>query len=577
MNTKDNKNADVDLNNPKKNNAVAKACVFMGASIMVGTFALSSNQQTYYDGANSSLLAMKSEKSFEVASFSRGLQLSQPLTSDIKNPEMLPISKGSLESVSDLNSGLENKTDIIVEEEQKTIRDNEVKQTSKEPVSTFSIDTDDGAYKLFSQQIRYGKKLSPDIIRPEEFINAFDYNYSSSGDKEQPFTTHLEILDSPWSSNKILKIGIKGTDVDFESLPPVNLVFLVDVSGSMSSELSKIKIGLKSLVKKLRPQDKISIVTYAGSTDVVLKSTEVENRKKIINAIDSLSAGGGTHGEAGIKLAYNQAESGFVKDGVNRILLISDGDFNVGLSGRHELKQLITAKRKMGVTFSTIGVSDDSSYRDGLMEAMANHGNGNYTFIDSVEDAREVFADRFASTLVNIAKDVKTQIEFNPVVVKEYRMIGYENRTLSNEDFLNDYVDSGELPSGMSATLMYEITLTNQKGLHPSLRYGVDKNEGVEVKSSDELAFLKIRYKEPGGDKSNLLTFPVTKDMFVKEPSDNSKFALAVAGFAQIAKQSKYVGGDYNLESVVSDLSDLNLNYKKGKFLSEVKTYKELD
>ena len=547
-----------------KNKITAILCLTAGAGIISGTF-LEIGTTSSFDSKDASNAVFVASNTFDTERI-------------IQKPLAFATRQSSFPA-SVVSEQVEVKPlEVIVDESQKDMANNPIKLVKDSPVSTFSIDTDDGSYKLFSSYLQQGKIIDQDLIRPEEFINAFSYNYEKPMSIDSPFATSIEVVDSPWSKNKILKVGIQGYEVDFDTLPDVNLVFLVDVSGSMRLEMAKIKLGLKSLVNKLRPNDKVSIVTYAGSTETVLPSTRAKDLNAILGAIDNLNTGGGTNGESGIKLAYNEAEKGLIQNGINRILLISDGDFNVGINNQHDLKKLIKEKRESGVTFSTIGISEDSSYRDSLMESMANHGNGNYTFIGSIEDAREVFADRFVSTLVNIAKDVKTQIEFNPQHIKEYRMIGYENRALKNEDFSNDLVDSGELPSGLSATLMYEITMSDQNGMHEELRY--KRKEATTTSSSkniedNEIAYLKIRYKEPGEDESKLINIPVTKDMFVSQPSNDTRFALSVAGFSQLLKKNDYVGGEYTFDKVIEDLERLDLDYEKGKFLSEVKTVSE--
>tara|TARA_Y100001960_G_scaffold333541_1_gene439281 strand:+ start:3947 stop:5629 length:1683 start_codon:yes stop_codon:yes gene_type:complete len=453
-------------------------------------------------------------------------------------------------------------------------RDNPVKLVKEEPISTFSVDIDDGSYKLFKDYVKRGNLIDKNLVRPEEFVNAFQYDYPNAENIEKPFSTTLKITKSPWSENYLLLVGIKGYEYDLNSLPPVNLTFLVDVSGSMSSYLGKVKVGLNMLVDKLRPEDRISIVTYAGNTTVLLENTEIENIKEIKRAIDSLSSGGGTNGESGIKLAYEENEDNYIKGGVNRIILMSDGDFNVGVSNISDLEELIKEKRKSGITFSTVGLGG-GNYRDNLMETMSNKGNGAYTYIADVNDARSVFADRFISTIKNIAKDVKYQIEFNPENVKEYRLIGYENRMLKTEDFNNDKVDAGEISSGTTTTAIYEITLSDQKGFFPESRYS-NKESKSNKDLTNELAFLKIRFKQPEADKSELLTFPVNKDIIEKDITQDNKFAISVAGFAQLYKDNKFLNTDYNYDKLIEDLEDLELKNKQYEILELIKTVKAL-
>lgn len=453
---------------------------------------------------------------------------------------------------------------------ERKFEDNPVKLVKEEPISTFSVDIDDGSYKLFKEYVNRGNLIDKNLVRPEEFINAFQYNYPNAKNIEEPFSTTLKITKSPWSENYLLLIGIKGYEYNLNDLPPINLTFLVDVSGSMSGYLNKVKIGLNMLVDKLRPEDRISIVTYAGNTEVLLKNTKIENKEKIKKAINFLSAGGGTNGQSGIELAYKENEDNYIKEGVNRIILMSDGDFNVGTSNISELEELIKEKRKSGVTFSTIGLGG-GNYRDNLMETMSNKGNGAYTYISDVNDARSVFADRFISTIKNIAKDVKYQIEFNPENVKEYRLIGYENRMLKTEDFNNDKVDAGEISSGTTTTAIYELTLSNQKGLFPESRYSKEDNK-LNKDFMNELAFLKIRFKNPEEDKSKLLTFPINKDIIEKDITQDNKFAISVAGFAQLYKDNKFLNTNYNYDKIIEELEKLKLKNNQNEILELIKT-----
>jgi Ca-activated chloride channel family protein len=452
---------------------------------------------------------------------------------------------------------------------------NDVKLVKTVPISTFAADTDDGSYKLFKSNINNGRLLDEDFVRVEEFINAFQYDYDSPTRTSVPFSTEMKIAPSPWSDNHLLLIGVKGYEYTLSTLPAINLTFLVDVSGSMSSELPTIKTGLKMLVNKLRPEDSISLVTYAGSTKVALSNTKVSNKEEIMTAISALSSGGGTNGSAGITLAYNENAKNFKEDGINRIILMSDGDFNVGLRSRTALEELIEEKRKSGVTFSTVGIGG-SNYQDQQMEQIANRGNGNYTFLGDINDAREVFADRFIPTLKNVAKDVKYQIEFNEANVKEYRLIGYENRKLKIEDFNNDNVDAGELPSGTTTTAIYEITLSDQEGLFPERRYGDQNKVTLSDEQSDELAYLKIRFKQPNDDISSLLQFNVNKTLLNSELTDDNQFAINTAGFAQIYKNSKYISNDYGYKDVIENMESLSLDSKKQEFLNMIKTTSEL-
>lgn len=455
------------------------------------------------------------------------------------------------------------------------IDDNDVKRVVDAPVSTFSADADDGAYKLFKANIARNSLLDEDFVRVEEFVNAFQYDYDAPEDIKTPFSTHLSVSPSPWSDNYLLKIGMQGYEYSLADLPPVNLTFLVDVSGSMRQELPTIKTGLKMLVNKLRPEDRISLVTYAGHTALVLPNTPISNKAEIMAGLDSLVSGGGTNGESGINMAYAENQQHFIEGGINRIILMSDGDFNVGVSRTTTLVELIEEKRRQGVSFSTMGIGG-SNYQDDRMEQMANKGNGTYTFLGDINDAREVFADRFISTIKTIAKDVKYQIEFNPAAVKEYRLIGYENRMLNTQDFNNDNVDAGELPAGSSTTAIYEIILVGQAGLYPDSRY--DKPTVPEAASAfaDELAFLKVRYKQPDADKSELLTFSVSKALIDKPVDAETQFAVNVAGFAQRYRNSEHLAPAYDYQAIIDALSSMPLRADRALFLEMVKTTQAL-
>tara|TARA_B100001245_G_scaffold236653_1_gene229251 strand:- start:11253 stop:12923 length:1671 start_codon:yes stop_codon:yes gene_type:complete len=452
-----------------------------------------------------------------------------------------------------------------------SIKDNSVKRVADNPISTFSADADDGSYKLFKANLNKGLVVEKDLIRVEEFINAFDYKYPKPSDSAMPFSTSISVSPSPWSDNYLLRVGIKGYEHSLEELPPTNLTFLVDVSGSMKNNMPIIKSGLKMLVGKLRPSDRVSIVTYAGETKVALPNTKVSDMEVIKDAIDSMSSGGSTNGQSGIDMAYKENEKNTIDKGINRVILMSDGDFNVGIKVRDDLVKFIEEKRDTGVSFSTIGIGGDN-FRDDAMESMANKGNGVYTFIGDAHDAREVFADRFIQTIKTIAKDVKYQVEFNPANVKEYRLIGYENRLLNDEDFKNDNVDAGELPSGASTTAIYEITLSDQEGLHPDKRYESKKGTSDQKEKSNELAELKIAYKLPDSDYSEYVSFVIDKDLISRKADANTVFASHVAGFAQLLRDSKYLNKDYTYESVLKALDEVDLDKERQRFYHVVET-----
>ncbi len=427
------------------------------------------------------------------------------------------------------------------------IDDNPVKRVTEHPVSTFSIDVDTGSYANVRRFLSQGRLPLRDAVRVEEMINYFRYDYPAPRERTRPFNVVTEIAPTPWNADTyLLHIGIKGYELANEALPPANLVFLVDISGSMRSpdKLPLLKSALKLLSERLRSVDRVSIVVYAGGTGVVLEPTPGDQTARIHAALEALSAGGRTNGAAGIRLAYAMAEQGFVDRGINRVLLATDGDFNVGTVDFEALKDLVEQKRKSGIALTTLGFGT-GNYNDHLMEQLADAGNGNHAYIDGLSEANKVLVSQMAGTLATIAKDVKIQIEFNPKVVAEYRLIGYENRALRREDFSNDAVDAGEIGAGHTVTALYEIALVGSGGqrLEP-LRYG--ETSPVPSSSEDaELAFLRLRYKAPGGDRSTLVEQPLLSADIqddLRSASTNFRFAAAVAGLGQLLKGGQYLG-----------------------------------
>jgi len=418
--------------------------------------------------------------------------------------------------------------------------DNPVKRVSESPVSTFSIDVDTGSYSNVRRMLNDGHLPQQDAVRVEEMINYFSYDYPLPDSIDPPFKVTTEIAPTPWNQKThLLHIGIKGYNIPKDNLPPTNLVFLVDVSGSMQSpdKLELLKSSLKMLTQQLTAKDKVSLVVYAGASGLVLEPTLGNQRRKIIAALDRLSAGGSTNGGAGIQLAYAVAEQAFIKGGINRVLLATDGDFNVGTVNFEALKNLIEEKRKSGISLTTLGFGT-GNYNDHLMEQLADAGNGNYAYIDNLNEARKVLVDQMSSTLNTIAKDVKIQIEFNPATVAEYRLIGYENRKLKREDFKNDKVDAGEIGAGHTVTALYEIALVGSGGERiENLRYG---EKADDKKHGNELAFLRLRYKAPDGDTSQLIEWPLRRQM-VDNTTERFRFSAAVAAFGQQLRGGKYL------------------------------------
>ena len=452
--------------------------------------------------------------------------------------------------------------DIIYQPEQsnetyRSYLDNAVFKTSEQAVSTFSIDVDTGSYANVRRFLQQGQKPDPQAVRVEELVNYFRYDDAAPRDKETPFSVTTEIATTPWNNKThLMRIGIRGYDVEKNKLPPANLVFLVDVSGSMQSpdKIDLLKSGLKLLVKEMKAADKISLVVYAGNSGVVLEPTSGAEKNKINAAIDGLAAGGSTNGAAGIELAYNMAQRGFIKDGINRIMLATDGDFNVGVTDFEQLKTMVETKRQQGVSLTTLGFGT-GNYNDQLMEQLADVGNGNYSYIDTLGEARKVLVGEMQSTLFTIARDVKIQIEFNPAQVSEYRLIGYENRVLRREDFNNDKVDAGEIGAGHSVTALYEISLAKDATRIDDLRYGNNTvTKSTNAKTGDELAFVKFRYKLPTEDKSRLINQPITVQQItadLNKTSESFRFSAAVAAFGQSLRGGKYME-HYALENILA-------------------------
>ncbi len=460
--------------------------------------------------------------------------------------------------------------------------DNPVKRATEQPVSTFSIDVDTGAYANVRRFLSQGSLPVQDAVRVEEMINYFSYDYPLPKDKTRPFSVTTEIAPTPWNKDSVLlRVGLKGYDIAVEKLPPANLVFLVDVSGSMMSadKLPLLKSGLKLLVQNLRAQDRVSLVVYAGNTGVVLEPTPGDQKGRILAALEGLTAGGSTNGGAGIKLAYAMAEQGYIKNGINRVRLATDGDFNVGTVSFEALKNLVEDKRKTGVSLTTLGFGT-GNYNDRLMEQLADAGNGNYAYIDTLNEANKVLVNEMSSTLQTIAKDVKIQIEFNPAVVAEYRLIGYENRALKREDFNNDKIDAGDIGAGHTVTALYEIVLSGGKGARiEPLRYG---KESVAAGNKDEIALLRLRYKLPDSDNSLLIEQPLKTADVQREAGKASadfRFGAAVAAFGQLLRGGKYTG-DFGYDDVAKLAQGARgqdgFGYR-GEFLTLVNLAKSLD
>ncbi len=465
---------------------------------------------------------------------------------------------------------------------------NSVTSTRVQPVSTFSIDVDTGSYanirRFLSAQ---GRLPVVDAVRTEEMINYFDYDYPGPKTVDAPFAVTTEVSRTPWNKHThLLHIGIKAYRQDKRNLPASNLVFLIDVSGSMHSanKLPLLKSALKMLVNQLSAKDRVSIVVYAGASGVVLPPVAGDNKAKIIDALDRLSAGGSTNGGQGIRLAYRLAREHFIKGGINRVILATDGDFNVGTVNHDALVRLVQKESRSGIALTTLGFGR-GNYNDRLMEQIADKGNGHYAYIDNAKEAYKVLVRQVSGTLFTIARDVKLQVEFNPAVVAEYRLIGYENRLLRREDFNNDKVDAGDIGAGHSVTAIYEIALSGSKGrLLSPLRYGKmarDSGHPGDTHSS-ELAFVKIRYKRPGQKNSRMMSKAVEVSDIrqnIDAASDDYRFSAAVAAFGQLLRRSRYLNGFSYKEIIALAEGSIGRDrhgYRR-EFINLVKIAKSLD
>ena len=466
---------------------------------------------------------------------------------------------------------------------------NSVHLVSEDPVSTFSIDVDTASYSNVRRMLNQGVLPRHDAVRIEEMINYFTYSYPVPDSVDRPFAVYTEVGPSPWHPHRhLMHIGIKGHELPTAELPPANLVFLIDVSGSMQhpDKLDLLKTSMKLLIGELEQSDRIAIAVYAGAAGTVLPTTAGNNRATIASAINRLTAGGSTNGGAGIRLAYSLAQQGFIDGGINRVILATDGDFNVGTTDIQALKDLIEQKRKSNVALTVLGYGTGNT-NDALMQELAQAGNGNAAYIDTLNEARKVLVDELSATLNIIAKDVKIQVEFNPAAVAEYRLIGYETRHLNREDFNNDAIDAGDIGAGHTVTALYEIALNGSDGrsIDP-LRYGAsidaeNSSRSTRSHSTAEIAFLKLRYKAPDAQESQLLTTPIMRDQVVREinsTSDNYRFSAAVAGFGQLLRGGAYVGTlDLStVEQLAADARGDDRSGYRSEFLSLLRTARAL-
>ncbi len=448
----------------------------------------------------------------------------------------------------------------------------------KNPLSTFSIDVDAASYSNVRRFIQNGQRPPIDAVRIEEMVNYFDYDYKQP-EGEDPFAVYTEISKAPWNEkHRLVHIGLQGKKIPAENLPAANIVFLIDVSGSMEApnKLPLLKASFKMLVEQLRQQDRVAIVVYAGAAGLVLPSTPGNEKKKIIEALDNLEAGGSTAGGAGIELAYNVAIQNFKQGGNNRVVLATDGDFNVGESSNGGMERLIEKKRANGVFLTVLGFGM-GNYKDSKMEVLADKGNGNYAYIDTILEAQKVLVNEFGGTMFTIAKDVKIQVEFNPEKVQAYRLIGYENRVLRSEDFNNDKKDAGELGSGHTVTALYEIIPTGvNSDFHDVDDLKYQKTQVVKNKdASDELLTIKLRYKKPEGDVSKLIVHPlIDRNVSLEKTSDDFRWSASVAAFGMLLRDSEYIKG-YTYDKLIQMAQEARGNDKDGyrsEFINLVKS-----
>ncbi len=480
--------------------------------------------------------------------------------------------------------GLRPPSEPLDRERYQHLEENPVKLVAEAPVSTFGVDVDTGSYSNVRRFLDAGQMPPGNAVRIEELVNYFDYDYPAPQDRHQPFAVSTEVARTPWNPDTyLLRIGIKGFDIELSERPPANLVFLVDVSGSMESsdKLPLVIRSLKLLTEKLTAKDRISLVVYAGAAGAVLEPTPGDERAEIRASLERLRAGGSTAGAAGIRLAYDFAEKAWIEGGINRVILATDGDFNVGVADVEALKDLIVRKRKTGIALTVLGFGT-GNYHEALMEQIADVGNGNYAYIDRLAEARKVLVREMSSTLFTIAKDVKIQIEFNPAVVGEYRLIGFENRLLAREDFRNDKVDAGDIGAGHTVTALYEMALVDGLGLRiDPLRYQAKVAPTYDPRAA-EFAMLKLRYQLPEEDESRLIEAPLERALLEgagREPSTDFRFAAAVSAFGQILRDGSYTNGfGYGDVQVLAREAkgEDRFGYRAG-FLELVELAKDLD
>ena len=544
--------------------------------VVVGALSIKKNKaENYYKISKSSVLTQASNPNMIQSLQGKVSGLAINVSSAPSNFKIMNINKNYIKN-KELNKSESkainsNLSDDKNDEEYNSLIENAFESPKNSPLSTFSIDVDNASYTNIRRFINSGQKVPKDAVRVEEMMNFFKYTYPQPND-ENPFSINTEYSECPWNtSHKLVKIGLQGKDIEPKNLPNSNLVFLIDVSGSMSDEnkLPLLIQSFKVLVSQLRKDDKVSIVVYAGAAGMVLPPTSGSDKKTIINALEKLQAGGSTAGGAGIELAYKTAQENFIKGGNNRVILATDGDFNVGASANSSLESLIEEKRKSGVFLTCLGYGM-GNYKDSKMETLSDKGNGNYAYIDNIQEANRFLGKEFKGSMFTIAKDVKIQIEFNPNHVQAYRLIGYENRKLRPEDFKNDAIDAGELGSNHTVTALYEIIPVGLKDdlftASTDLKY--TKTNVPTTTFTNELATIKFRYKKPDGNKSiEMITIIPNNSKQLSSASNDFKFSVAVAWFGLKLRDSKLVSN--KSEEAILALANEGLQNDKEGYKAE--------
>ncbi len=502
-------------------------------------------------------------------------------------PPPAPVTAGKMQANNIIVTGSRISNAPIVPQQQDTEKYpnaaiNSVKRVAEEATSTFAMEVDTASYTNARRFINEDGRLPPsDAVRVEEFLNYFKYDYSKTHDKSVPFATDVTVAPSPWNKDKqIIHIGVNGYEAPSNKRPPLNLVLLLDVSGSMYSEdkLPLAKKAIYTMLPQLTADDRVSVVVYAGASGTLLEPTKGSDTRTIVCALEGLEAGGSTAGAEGIELAYKLAEKNFKKDAVNRVVLMTDGDFNVGITDPRKLKDFVTEKKDKGIYLSVFGFGR-GNYNDDMMQELAQNGNGIAAYLDSLSEARRVLHDDFQGNMFPIANDVKAQVEFNPAYVSEWRLIGYETRKLNREDFNNDKVDAGEIGKGHQVTAIYEITPVGGKASVDPLRY--QKENATKPNKNGEIAFLRLRYKLPGETKSKLTERAITqKDVYenLADAPDKTRFALAVAAFGQKLRNDPWIG-NYSYDDIATLANGAKANDQygyKSEFVALVEKAKNL-